>query len=63
MKKEGVLSVKVDGIEVQLSPQALQEAFASSDAEKEPESPPLTPEQVLLWSAPGSEADLPESVN
>lgn len=62
MRKNGLLTLKQDGIELSLSPLAidLAEKGDASDAEKQTQSnePLLTDMDVLLWSAPGNIEDM-----
>lgn len=63
MKKQGILVYKTPEIELQLSPSAISLESSEPETNKPLKTEELTPEQILLWSAPGSESDLPESVN
>jgi hypothetical protein len=64
MRKEGVLTLKSQGIELSLAPHALFPDSATPEAPipLSSESAPAASEafsedQILFWSAPGSEAD------
>lgn len=57
MRKQGVLTVKLDEMEIQLSPGALFPHEASETPEspdKQMQAPDLTYEELALWSAPGA---------
>lgn len=60
MKKEGVLSMKVGGIEMSISPSTIQRMKShSSESDSIETLDAYTEDQVLLWSAPGgNEASL-----
>jgi hypothetical protein len=58
MRKQGVLCMKLDDLEIELSPSALfpEEKLQAEPEQSDPNIPTaheLTLEEIALWSAPG----------
>lgn len=54
MKKEGVLSLKVEGLELSIAPQSfIQKEMPAAEEQVHGQFPEPTEEELLYWSSPG----------
>lgn len=55
MREQGVLTLKMDGIELNLAPQAIlpDKPTRDSDTETESPAPQFSEADALFWSSPG----------